>query len=98
MASSAVVDKFLQAIENAAIDSCDAWGAGATLDVTVPNWRMHVLGPDAIRAEYGAGSPIPAGSRSCGGTRLATALPKWWSTPSAGRRMACHTRPTICTS
>ena len=52
MASSAVVDKFLQAIENAAISSCDAWGAGATLDATVPNWRMHVLGPDAIRAEY----------------------------------------------
>jgi hypothetical protein len=52
MASSAVVDKFLQAIENAAISSCDAWGAGATLDATVPNWRMRVSGPDAIRAEY----------------------------------------------
>jgi SnoaL-like domain len=52
MESSAVVDKFLQAIENAAIGSCDAWSAGATLDATVPNWRMHVTGPDAIRAEY----------------------------------------------
>ena len=52
MASSAVVDKFLQAIENAAIGSCDAWGAGAMLDATLPNWRMHVRGPDAIRAEY----------------------------------------------
>ncbi len=53
MAGSAVVDKFLKAIENAAIDSCDAWGASATLDATVPNWRMHVVGPDAIRVEYG---------------------------------------------
>jgi hypothetical protein len=52
MASSPVIDKFLQAIENAAIDSCEAWSAGATLDATVPNWRMHVFGPDAIRAEY----------------------------------------------
>ena len=52
MAGSAVIDKFLQAIENAAIDSCDAWSAGATLDATLPNWRMRVLGPDAIRAEY----------------------------------------------
>jgi hypothetical protein len=52
MASSAVIDKFLQAIENAAIGSCGAWSADATLDATVPNWRMHVLGPDAIRAEY----------------------------------------------
>jgi hypothetical protein len=52
MGSSAVVDKFLQAIENAAIGSCDAWSARATLDATVPNWRMHVTGPDAIRAEY----------------------------------------------
>lgn len=52
MAGSAVIDKFLQAIENAAISSCDAWSAGATLDATVPNWRMHLLGPDAIRAEY----------------------------------------------
>jgi hypothetical protein len=52
MGSSAVVDKFLQAIENAAIGSCDAWSAGATLDATVPNWRMHITGPDAIRAEY----------------------------------------------
>ena len=52
MAGEAVIDKFLQAIENAAIDSCDVWSDGATLDATVPNWRMRLLGPDAIRAEY----------------------------------------------
>ncbi len=53
MAGSAAIDKFLQAIEDAAIGSCDVWSAEATLDATVPNWRMRVLGPDAIRAEYG---------------------------------------------
>jgi hypothetical protein len=26
--------------------------AGATLDATVPNWRLHATGADAIRAEY----------------------------------------------
>ncbi len=52
MAGEAVIDKFLQAIESSAIDSCDVWSADATLDATVPNWRMQVVGPDAIRAEY----------------------------------------------
>ena len=52
MASTQVIDTFLDAIEHASIGSCDAWGADATLDATVPNWRMQVAGPDAIRAEY----------------------------------------------
>jgi len=52
MANAEVIDKFLHAIENGAISGCDAWSAGATLDATVPNWRMHLVGPDAIRAEY----------------------------------------------
>jgi hypothetical protein len=51
MAGTAV-DKFLRAIESAAIPGCDAWSADATLDATVPNWRMHMAGADAIRAEY----------------------------------------------
>jgi len=46
------VDLFLHAIENAAIPACEAWSADATLDATVPNWRLHRSGPDAIRAEY----------------------------------------------
>lgn len=47
-----VIDKFLSAIENAAIKDCDAWSPTATLDATVPNWRLHATGPEAIRAEY----------------------------------------------
>ncbi len=50
--STSVVDKFLHAIENAAIPACDAWSADAALDATVPNWRLHAVGADAIRAEY----------------------------------------------
>jgi hypothetical protein len=46
------VDEFLNAIETATIPACDAWSADATLDATVPNWRLHASGADAIRAEY----------------------------------------------
>jgi len=59
MASTAV-DKFLQAIENAAIPGCDAWSTDATLDATVPNWRMHKAGADAIRDEYSRWFADPA--------------------------------------
>ena len=52
MASTAVIEEFLQAIESATIPACDVWSANATLDATVPNWRLHAAGPDAIRAEY----------------------------------------------
>jgi ketosteroid isomerase-like protein len=52
MAGTQVVDSFLSAIENAAIGSCNAWSAEATLDATVPNWRMQLAGAEAIRAEY----------------------------------------------
>jgi DUF1707 SHOCT-like domain/Cell wall-active antibiotics response LiaF, C-terminal len=52
MANSPVIEKFLQAIETAAIPGCDAWSADATLDATVPNWRLRAAGADAIRAEY----------------------------------------------
>src|SRR5271165_2212977 len=47
-----VIEKFLQAIETASIPGCDVWSADATLDATVPNWRLHAVGADAIRAEY----------------------------------------------
>jgi hypothetical protein len=52
MESTPVIDKFLGAIESATIPACDAWSPDATLDATVPNWRLHATGPDAIRAEY----------------------------------------------
>jgi hypothetical protein len=52
MASSPVIEKFLNAIETATIPGCDAWSADANLDATVPNWRLRAAGADAIRAEY----------------------------------------------
>ena len=47
-----VIEKFLQAIETATIPGCDVWSSDATLDATVPGWRLHAAGPQAIRAEY----------------------------------------------
>ncbi|MGH3181954.1 MAG: hypothetical protein ACRDOH_19155 [Streptosporangiaceae bacterium] len=52
MADKLVIEKFLRAIETATIPGCDVWSADATLDATVPNWRLHAAGADAIRAEY----------------------------------------------
>jgi hypothetical protein len=52
MTTTPVIDTFLKAIESAAVPSCDAWSDDATLDATVPNWRLHAAGSDAIRAEY----------------------------------------------
>jgi hypothetical protein len=52
MASTPAVERFLHAIESATIPACDVWSADATLDATVPNWRLHAAGADAIRAEY----------------------------------------------
>jgi hypothetical protein len=52
MAITPPVEQFLHAIESATIPVCDVWSADATLDATVPNWRLHADGPDAIRAEY----------------------------------------------
>src|SRR6267142_1299687 len=52
MTGKPVIDKFLHAIETADIPGCDVWSEDATLDATVPNWRLHAAGADAIRAEY----------------------------------------------
>jgi hypothetical protein len=52
MESTAAVDEFLHAIESATIPDCKVWSEDAKLDATVPDWRMHVHGADAIRAEY----------------------------------------------
>jgi len=60
MTDMPVIDKFLHAIETADIPGCDAWSADATLDATVPNWRLHATGADAIRAEYARWFADPA--------------------------------------
>jgi hypothetical protein len=54
------VDDFLHAIQTATIAACDVWSADATLDATVPNWRMRRTGADAIRAEYARWFADPA--------------------------------------
>jgi len=60
MTSSPVIDTFLDAIRTAAIPSCDVWSQDATLDATVPNWRLRAAGADAIRAEYARWFADPA--------------------------------------
>jgi hypothetical protein len=49
---ASAVDRFLAAVENAAIPDCDVWAVDAVLDATVPNWRFHRRGPAEIRREY----------------------------------------------
>jgi hypothetical protein len=46
------IERFLTAIETASITDCDAWASDCVLDATVPNWRFHRHGVDAVRAEY----------------------------------------------
>jgi hypothetical protein len=60
MPSSSAIDRFLTAIQTATIGECDAWSDDATLDATVPNWRLHATGVDAIRAEYARWFADPA--------------------------------------
>lgn len=51
-AGASAADRFLDAVVSATIPGCDAWSEDATLDATVPNWRFHRVGAEAIRAEY----------------------------------------------
>ena len=60
MASHPAVDQFLHAIETATIPACEAWSADATLDATVPNWRLCARGAVEIRAEYARWFAHPA--------------------------------------
>lgn len=46
------VDRFLAAVAGAGIEAADVWADDATLDATVPNWRLTAAGADAIRATY----------------------------------------------
>jgi hypothetical protein len=50
--SATTVDRFLDAVRTGTISDCDVWAPGAVLDATVPNWRFHRHGADAIRATY----------------------------------------------
>lgn len=48
-----VVDRFMDAVRTARIDTCDdVWAEDATLAATVPNWRFHRTGPVRIRETY----------------------------------------------
>lgn len=50
--ASTAVDAFLAAVTGATIPVCEAWHEDAVLSATVPNWRFHRYGADAIRTEY----------------------------------------------
>lgn len=49
---AAVVGRFLDAVRDGAIPDCQVWADDATLDATVPHWRFHQCGAEAIRATY----------------------------------------------
>ena len=46
------VDRFVAAIEQAAMSETDAFADDAVLDATVPNWRFVVRGGTAISQEF----------------------------------------------
>lgn len=58
------VDRFLTAVRTAGIDTCDAWTDDVQLDATVPNWRFHRRGTEAIRTTYRAWFAYPASFES----------------------------------
>jgi len=45
------VERYLAAIQGAAMEGCDVLSPDVTLDATVPNWRFTVRGDAAVRAE-----------------------------------------------
>lgn len=45
------VERYLAAIEGAAMSACDAFSPEMTLDATVPNWRYQVEGSAAVKDE-----------------------------------------------
>jgi hypothetical protein len=51
--TTALVDEFLQCIEEGRMSSCTVLADGAVLDATVPNWRFAVHGAAAVAAELG---------------------------------------------
>lgn len=51
METNGPIERYLSAIEGAALADCDALGPEMTLDATVPNWRYQVRGGPAVKAE-----------------------------------------------
>ena len=51
--SEGPIERYLAAIESAAMSRCDALSADVVLDATVPNWRFAVSGETAVRDELG---------------------------------------------
>jgi ketosteroid isomerase-like protein len=49
----APIERYLAAIEGAAMASCDALSADVVVDATVPNWRFTLDGEAAARDEFG---------------------------------------------
>ncbi|MGH3513371.1 MAG: hypothetical protein ACRDQI_02615 [Pseudonocardiaceae bacterium] len=49
--SDGPVERYLAAIEGAAMGGCDALSPEVTLDATVPHWRFSVRGDAAVRTE-----------------------------------------------
>ena len=47
------IERYLAAIEGAAMASCDALSADVVVDATVPNWRFTLHGEAAARDEFG---------------------------------------------
>ena len=45
------VERYLAAIEGAAMSGCDAFSPQMVLDATVPNWRYQVEGGTAVKDE-----------------------------------------------
>ena len=45
------IDRFLTAIEEANLETCDVFAPDVTLDATVPHWRFSRTGPAAVAAE-----------------------------------------------
>jgi hypothetical protein len=46
------IGDFLKAVEAATIDETDVYADDVVLDATVPNWRLHFVGQQAVKAEY----------------------------------------------
>jgi hypothetical protein len=49
--SDGPIERYLAAIEGAAMAGCDVLSSEVILDATVPNWRFSVRGEAAVRAE-----------------------------------------------
>ena len=54
------VDQFLAAVQ-AGVVTADLYTSDAALDATLPGWRFHRHGADAVRAEYAGWFTAPGG-------------------------------------